>query len=78
MEQEFALQQARLNLFGVIERMKSVDELYELQLVISNYYAQKATDAMDKLWETGEWSAEKNEALLNAHLRTPYRYVKHG
>ena len=67
MEQEFALQQARLNLVGVIERMKSLNELKELQVVISNYYAQKATDAMDRLWETGEWSAEKNEALLNAN-----------
>lgn len=77
MGEDFALQQARLNLFGVIERMKSIAELEELHSVISNYYAQKATAAMDRLWETGEWSAEKNEQLLNTHLRTPYRYAKH-
>ena len=35
----------------------------------SNYYAQKATEEMDKLWELGEWNDEKNEAVLKEHLR---------
>ena len=28
---------------------------------------------MDALWESGEWDNEKNEAVLNEHLRTPYK-----
>jgi quinol monooxygenase YgiN len=24
------------------------------------------------LWESGEWTKEKNEAVLKEHLRTPY------
>lgn len=36
----------------------------------SNYYAQKATEEMDKLWETGEWGEEENEAVLSEHIRT--------
>ena len=39
---------------------------------ISNYYAQKATEEMDQLWESGEWSKEKNNSILKEHLRTPY------
>ena len=42
----------------------------------SNYYAQKATEEMDSLWDAGEWDAEKNEAVLNEHLRTPYKYAQ--
>lgn len=76
MEQELALHQAKLNLFALIERMKSVAEIEELQMVISNYYAQKVTAEMDKLWETGEWDNNKNEAILHSHLRTPYKAAK--
>ena len=39
-------------------------------------YAQKATEGMDKLWEQGAWSAEKNESILHEHPRTPYKYAK--
>ena len=38
----------------------------------SNYYAQKATEEMDRLWDSGEWSEEKNVAILKEHLRTHY------
>ena len=31
---------------------------------------------VDKLWESGQWDNEKNEAVLQEHLRTPYN-VKH-
>ena len=50
-----------------------MEQVEELRQVISNYYAQKATDEMDKLWDIGEWSEEQNNAVLNEHLRTPYR-----
>jgi hypothetical protein len=56
--------------------MDSVEEVHELRCIISNYYAQKATNEMDKLWDAGEWSEEKNEAVLKEHLRTPYKYAK--
>jgi Tfp pilus assembly PilM family ATPase len=52
--------------------MKTLEQVEELRQVISNYYAQKATDEMDKLWDSGEWSETKNNAILKEHLRTPY------
>jgi hypothetical protein len=39
---------------------------------MSNYYAQKATEEMDRLWESGEWGKEKNDTILKELLRTPY------
>ncbi len=41
----------KLRLLG---RMKTVEQVEELRQVISNYYAQKATDEMDKLWDNGQ------------------------
>ena len=69
MEQRTLLNEAQLSILRLLSRMKTVEEVSELRQVISNYYAQKATEEMDKLWESGEWSEEKNEAVLSEHLR---------
>ena len=52
--------------------MDTKEKVEELKQVISNYYARKATEEMDRLWDSGEWSEAKNEAVLEEHLRTPY------
>lgn len=70
------LNEAQLGILRLLGRMKTVEEVNELRQVISNYYAQKATTEMDRLWESGEWSEEKNNAVLKEHLRTPYKYAK--
>jgi len=31
---------------------------------------------MNRLWETGQWSKEKDEEMMRTHLRTPYKYAK--
>lgn len=76
MEQDLTLHEARMNLFNVVERTNSISELRDIQRLIAAYYAQKATEGMDKLWEQGAWNAEKNESILHEHLRTPYKYAK--
>ena len=76
MEQRTVLNEAQLSVLRLLATMKSVDEVHELRQIISNYYAQKATEEMDKLWESGEWSEEKNEDVLKEHLRTPYSYAE--
>jgi len=76
MEQRTLLNEAQLGILRLLGRMKTVEQVNELRQVISNYYAQKATEEMDRLWENGEWSKEKNEGVLKEHLRTPYNYAR--
>ena len=71
-ERTVALNEAQMSILRLLGSMKTVDEVNELRQVISNYFAQKATKEMDKLWDSGEWDNEKNEAVLQEHLRTPY------
>ncbi len=66
------LNRAQLSILRLLGRMKTVEQVEELRQVISNYYAQKATDEMDRLWDGGEWNDAKNTAILKEHLRTPY------
>ena len=67
------LNEAQLGILRLLSTMDSVEEVHELRCIISNYYAQKATDEMDKLWESGECDEKKLEELRDAHLRTPYK-----
>ena len=75
-EQRTVLNEAQLGILRLLGRMKNVEQANELRQIISNYYAQKATEEMDALWDSGEWSQEKNEAILTEHLRTPYKYAE--
>lgn len=72
MEQSMELNRAQLSILRLLGRMKTMEQVEELRSVISNYYAQKATDEMDKLWDSGEWGEAQNAAILNDHFRTPY------
>lgn len=75
MEKKTTLNEAQLSILHLLSTMNTVEEVHELRRVISSYYAQKATEEMDQLWETGQWSEEKNEDILKEHLRTPYKYA---
>ena len=72
MEQSKELNRAQLDILRLLGRMKTMEQVEELRQVISNYFAQKATEEMDRLWDDGIWSEEQNDAVLNEHLRTPY------
>jgi hypothetical protein len=76
MEQRTMLNEAQLSILRLLGRMKTVEQVSELRQIISNYYAQKATEEMDRLWDEGQWSEQQNEAVLKEHLRTPYKYAK--
>ena len=76
MEQGTSLNQAQLSILHLLSTMNTAEEVHELRRVISNYYARKATDEMDCLWDSGQWSEETNEAVLRQHLRTPYRHAQ--
>ena len=48
------------------------EEVNELSQVVSDYYASKVDQEMERLWQDGKWSQEKIDQVLNEHLRTPY------
>lgn len=72
MEHSTALNEAQLSILRLLGSMKTVDEVNELRQVICEYYARRVDEEVDKLWESGQWDNEKNEAVLKEHLRTPY------
>lgn len=70
------LNEAQMSILRLLGSMKTVEEVKELRQVICDYYARRVDEEMNRLWESGQWDDEKNEAILKEHLRTPYKYVK--
>lgn len=73
MEQAKTLNEAQLSILRLLGSMKTIEEVNELRQVICKYYARRVDEEVDKLWESGQWDNEKNEAILKEHLRTPYK-----
>ncbi len=76
MVNETTLNEAQMSVLRLLGSMKTVEEVDELRRVICEYYARRVDEEVDKLWESGEWDDEKNETVLQEHLRTPYKNAK--
>lgn len=64
---------AQLRLLQMMSYIKTDEELSELQDVISNYYAKRVDEEMDKLWNQGIINVATIEQWGKEHLRTPYK-----
>ncbi|TGX82664.1 hypothetical protein E5358_06375 [Palleniella muris] len=62
----------QLQLLQMFSHKTNETELREVQSLLSEYFAKKVEDAIDDLWEKGQWDNEQNENVLKEHLRTPY------
>lgn len=54
----------------------SDEQLLEIRDLLSRYFAEKATEEMDRLWEERGWTDETMREWANEHMRTPYRPLK--
>ena len=62
------LNEAQMSVLQMLGRMKSVEEVEELRKVISDYYARKVDEGMYRLWESGEWSNDRIDEILNEDI----------
>ena len=45
-------------------------QLHEIKTLLANYFAEKATNRMDELWEERGWSNETMKQWGQEHMRT--------
>ena len=64
---------AQLEMLEIMANVRSEKELDELKHVILEYYAKRADEEMEKLWESGQWNEQTLKDLSNVHYRTPYK-----
>lgn len=63
---------AQLQILDLMSYVESEDTLNEIKDMLSNYFAQKAEKAIDKLWESGKLNDNMIEEWKHEHMRTPY------
>ena len=62
---------AQREIINAVAHLKD-DQVRELQQAISQYFARKADEAMEELWDDGTWNEETLDTLRKTHFRTPY------
>ncbi len=64
------LSNLQLELLKLYANNISEKQLIDIKLLLANYFAQRASDAMDKLWETQNLTTETMIEWTNEHYRT--------
>jgi len=69
MEQHTALSNLQLELLKLYSNGISEQQLFEIKLLLARYFAEKATDAMDKIWDEQDLTAETMIEWSHEHYR---------
>ncbi len=48
------------------------NQLQEIKTLLAKYFADKASDEMDQLWENNNWSDKTMDSWKNEHLRSSH------
>ena len=64
----------QMQILDSIVNVHDEGELKEIRNLISEYFSNKALDAMDRLCDEGKLSTATIESWQTEHLRTPYKY----
>ena len=63
------LSNLQLELLKVFSYELSEEQLSEIRNLLANYFAEKASDQMDLLWEQNNWSEETMNEWGKEHMR---------
>lgn len=64
--------EAQLELLKMMSLFNTPEAVSDLKQAISNYFAEKANEEIDRLWEDGTLNDAKIEHFRTLHERTPY------
>lgn len=78
MEHKLPLSNIQLELLKVFSRNVADEDLNEIKALISNYFAQKAAQLADDVWNEEGFSEETMARWRQTHLRTAYKVRPEG
>lgn len=64
----------QLQLLRMFSYVKTDDQLKEIKAALASYFFNKTEEGMSALEESGLWSKEKSDAIMQEHMHTPYIY----
>lgn len=63
---------AQLEVLRMVSVFNTPEAVGDLKQAISDYFAKKVEEEIDKMWENGTLSDSKVESFRSLHQRTPY------
>ena len=70
--QETLFSPLQMQLLSMLSRIRTEKEAMDIRNLVANYYAERAFDAMDALWEEGKMDENTIADWKQLHERTPY------
>ena len=62
----------QMEMLELASRVSTEMEMQDIRRMLGQYFAKRAEDAMDKLWDDGIINADVIEGWKHEHMRTPY------
>ena len=62
----------QMKVIGLMEHVKSDEQMKEIGNLLSDYFAKKAIEEADRLWDEKIIDCSTIEKWKNEHMRTPY------
>ncbi|MBR3411087.1 MAG: hypothetical protein IKG81_00140 [Bacteroidales bacterium] len=63
----------QIEMLELVSRVSSEVEMQDIRRLLGQYFAKRAEDALDRLWDDGTLSEKVMEEWKNEHMRTPYK-----
>jgi len=73
MEAVKKLSNLQLELLKVFSFDLEEKQIIEIRDLLAKYFAEKATEEMDRLWDERGWNEQTIEEWSKEHLRTKYK-----
>lgn len=63
----------QVEMLELVSRVSSEAEMQDIRRMLGQYFAKRAEDAIDHLWDEGKLNDSVMEEWKSEHMRTPYR-----
>ena len=63
----------QIEMLELVAKVTSESEMRDIRRILGQYFAKRAEDAIDKLWDEGVINDGVIEEWKNEHMRTPYK-----
>ena len=63
----------QIEMLELASRVSSEVEMQDIRRMLGQYFAKRAEDAIDRLWDEGVLNDNVMEEWKSEHMRTPYK-----
>ena len=63
----------QIEMLELVSRVTSEVEMQDIRRMLGQYFAKRAEDAIDRLWDEGVLNDGVMEERKSEHMRTPYK-----